>query len=714
MSTRYGRGLSAAQLRRNRQEILASDHEDADVIDAADDVDEDEDDMSEDQLEAMEDDEDEDEDSEDLEVMDDDEDDAEELDAMELMEALDEDDEDDDEDSDEDDEDEDEDLDDDDEDDDADDVDSMAIHGEDDEDDEDDEVDAESLSLAMDDDDEDSDAEDEEACGPMYAEDDDSDDDDDVTGGGMSMAMDDEDDEESDVSAEDEDSGDMVDDADDDDAASEESMTHAEDDDEDEDEDDDADDAEASPSGDTAREIDGLEPGVPAQTTFFGPPPDAGSSYAQYHCAGCGFEGMAAEPKGGATKADRNSMRRHVAHLADDADVSVELIRTAEGFNVRMTEGTPKRLKKLAKSVGGSYEVTGLNSQSFTVTGSAGAMYCPCCQTPMSVSAKIKTASLAGVQMDLHPVGRCRDHGVLYASGNDDTHVFCPICASETMSEGDSLVSVAVASMSDISSDERAMEKIEMQLHLAETQNPHWNVLYEGTPLARIELQSQDKPMELRELFTTAKYREATIGAMQRFGIGVALTTQKAHYYVAQANQAEQLKKASRRLKKASAKKLQAERDQYASNLFELIQIAAQAIDKNMFPEAGHPIKEAMADSLAEAGAHNPVAIVEDTFADGIFDSYVRNVLAKAQEFAELDPAELRGQIRMIQGATQQEPSTVRSASSGRTLGNRLARNSVAVRPSTQSKPARRAAATRKGRKEELKQKLNLGGASVR
>lgn len=720
MSRRFQPRVTAAELRANRQRILADDHEGAEVIDAMEDDDDllgDDDDEEVSEAEGDEIDDDLGGDAEDDDDEDDDDDDAELDEALSLLESMDEDEADlDDEESDDDDAD----------DDDADDVASMGIHGDDEEDDDeddeidlDDEDDDDDLELDAADllsgEDEDDDAEGDEACGPgMTADsddDDDDDDDEDVTGGDVSLTAedsDDDDDSEDDgvdagtqVSAED-------DEEEDDDAEGDESMTYAEGDDDDED--DDAEDGEASPSGPTTQEIDGLEPGKPAPTTFFGPPPDAGSSYANYRCAGCDFEGMAARPKARVTAATRRNIVRHVEKVADARGIEITAEKTSGGMRIHLADGTPKGFKKLANAVSGSYDVVDSKKSSFVVSAGTQDVHCPCCATPMSMTARVRTASLHGMEMDLKPVGRCASHGTLYAANSDDVHVFCTVCASETISEGEDTVTVPVASPDEIEDN----SNVEMTLHQADTQNPHWNVFANGTPLARIELQAQDRPMEIRDFFGTEDYRKATLGAIRSLGVRAAMKTQRATYYVAQANQAAEAKKVQKRLRKAAKRKVQAETGAYANDFINMLLVAHEGFEKNMFLDEGHPIKEAMAASLEDLGASDPISIVEDAFGDGVFAQYLEVVAAKADQMMQMDPMERRGQIRLIQGSAVQDVDNVpvtASAPSSRTLRDRLSRNSVGVRPSVS--PRSRSASSA-SRKEELKRSLNLGGANVR
>jgi hypothetical protein len=501
--------------------------------------------------------------------------------------------------------------------------------------------------------------------------------------------------------------GEDMDDATEEEGCGSDMMSAEEDEELDEDEDAEEEDAESGAGPFTSRKPTALTPGKPMPVTFFGPPPDAGSTVAFYRCAGCSYRGITVKPVVASASTSKD-IRRQIEPLAASYGLTVNFIRAGDDVVVKMTKGDKKMFASLREAAEGIFNVSKKNAASFVVSGSSN-VFCPVCSTTMHESHLPRTAAVSDRDIvDVSIVsGKCKQHGKMYTSDRNSVLGFCSRCAEDLEPENDE-VSVPVADVEDL--DEEVQEQdVEASLHQANTENPFWNVFYRGTPVARIELQAQEKPMQIREQFLSASYGKAVRQACARFGFVEAFESLNASQYVAKAATAKIIANTSSKIRKAATTVLESERKAMLDNFFNGFKLAMVGFDKNMFPTEGHPIKEILADALAEAGVSDPISVTEDVLASGCVAAYVEACVEKAGTFMQMDPRELSGQAAMITGGKTQVTSSASSLGSemrtGSDMRRRMAETSVPIQPTSSS------SYTREDRKAELRSRLNLGAS---
>ncbi len=175
-------------------------------------------------------------------------------------------------------------------------------------------------------------------------------------------------------------------------------------------------------------------------------------------------------------------------------------------------------------------------------------------------------------------------------------------------------------SMDDIEKEGISADAIDCRLYAAGSANPFWNVSVHGEPLARIDLQSQDRPEEIKALFVSPTYGEtiAKASAMVKGGLRAVLASSRARYFALKVDKTEIGKRIEASVK-ADADKVVAEKLGELQNKFiECMATAAIGFDRNFFP-GGNPLKDSFFQVLSQFGVENAkaVRIIEAAFADG-------------------------------------------------------------------------------------------------
>lgn len=219
--------------------------------------------------------------------------------------------------------------------------------------------------------------------------------------------------------------------------------------------------------------------------------------------------------------------------------------------------------------------------------------------------------------------------------------------------------------------------------------NPYWNVDIKGQPVARVYLQDQPKPEEIREVFCSADYHRGVAGAIEKVGLKPVLKQIKAHLWVNRLHETRFAKQVKAEVEASANAKVVATTKNLMRDLLERVAIVCAGMDKNFYREAGNPLKEALWGELHGFGITNPSPMIEAAFRKGS-TKYFETVLDKAIEYMEMEPKAL-AQVRKAIGeadvlapgdetaGAQLPDATPASPEEMPTLNQRLAASSVAI-----------------------------------
>jgi hypothetical protein len=246
--------------------------------------------------------------------------------------------------------------------------------------------------------------------------------------------------------------------------------------------------------------------------------------------------------------------------------------------------------------------------------------------------------------------------------------------------------------------------------------NPYWNIDVKGQPVARVYLQDQPKPEEIREVFCSADYHRGVAGAVEKVGLKPVLTQIKAHLWANKVHEATFAQKLKREAEAVASSKVTATTENLLKNLLRRVAVVCAGMDKNFYREVGNPLKEALWSEFHRFGIHNPSPIIEAAFRKGS-TPYFEAVLNKAVEYMEMSPNALAEIQKAIGDAdvlapgdtTQGDQLPDATPEEMPTLSERLAASSVALG----GIPAITGDAVG-DHKRALRQELSLGGAGPR
>lgn len=195
-------------------------------------------------------------------------------------------------------------------------------------------------------------------------------------------------------------------------------------------------------------------------------------------------------------------------------------------------------------------------------------------------------------------------------------------------------------SIDDLEKEGITAASVHCSLYAESGVNPFWNVTVHGEPLARIYLQDQDRPDEIKAVFTSAAYGEAVSKASEQVegGLRQLLIDANARYFTLQLDKVAVAQKA-KEVATAEAKKIVTERLTTLSDRFlESMATAALGMDRNFFP-GGNPLKLAISLHLQKLGmpVSQSVEVIEAAFADGSAD-YFKALAARANTLMAMEP----------------------------------------------------------------------------
>jgi hypothetical protein len=204
--------------------------------------------------------------------------------------------------------------------------------------------------------------------------------------------------------------------------------------------------------------------------------------------------------------------------------------------------------------------------------------------------------------------------------------------------------------------------------------NTDWIVLNHGEPLAKIALDDQATPEDIREAFLASGYAESVQDAMGEFGIKQTLADVKARFYVAAVRRTDLAKQIQSEIEQKVTASVATANDTYNENLLSKMLLAVEAESKNFFPETS-AFKGALVQAFKKAGIENGKQIVEETFLNHGLE-FFKNTLSKAAQWASFSPEAMKeieasvhgmGHRDVEYGDENEQTPSGRSASTGYT-----------------------------------------------
>jgi hypothetical protein len=249
-------------------------------------------------------------------------------------------------------------------------------------------------------------------------------------------------------------------------------------------------------------------------------------------------------------------------------------------------------------------------------------------------------------------------------------------------------------------------------LFAEDTVDPYWNIDIQGRPTATVHLADQPKPEETRELFVSENYFNGVAQAIARMGAAPVLKQINARFWTNEVDASE----LSKKIEAKYAEKYQEHINAVTDKLLHCIEIVNAGMDKNFFQDVDHPMKLSLYEVMSKYGipANDRMQIIESAFEAGA-TPYFKTVFEKAVEFVGMEPTALAQVEQAIGKAGVIKPEVDASfvaesdtdlsdPSTARTLSERLARTSVAINSGFEAQDP----------KSSLRASLGLGGASPR
>jgi hypothetical protein len=173
---------------------------------------------------------------------------------------------------------------------------------------------------------------------------------------------------------------------------------------------------------------------------------------------------------------------------------------------------------------------------------------------------------------------------------------------------------------------------VKLVLHDQKGDNPFWNVILAGNPVARVSLKDQPHPDEIVEAFVSNTYADNLAEAISKVGAKTVLDQIHARYYInafKESELAEKLRQElSDELNKGNKKALAKLKDDYS----DCIKLVLAGFNKNFFRDLNNPLKANLWSALDKYGVRNPSDIIESCFTDSA-DEFFNIVLTKAEDF---------------------------------------------------------------------------------
>jgi hypothetical protein len=273
-------------------------------------------------------------------------------------------------------------------------------------------------------------------------------------------------------------------------------------------------------------------------------------------------------------------------------------------------------------------------------------------------------------------------------------------------------------------------DDVVMTLHASASESPFWNVIIGGYPVASVHLSDQEDPETYRSVFVDPEtYANGVRQGMARFGVKPTLDKVNARYWVSAYHFSKEMEDARGRMADEQSKLVQSAVAKQAGEFTDLMLLAHEGMRKNFY-SIDDPLKWALGERLKLAGVRPEIietvveeslnmplsvegAAGEKTEKKAAISMYLETLIAKAQEYQQMDPKALEHISKQIVGS----PVRLRGGDgilpedASETLRERLARSSlplVSTRTWDDAEHLHGKPSARSGR-EELRARLQIG-----
>ena len=165
---------------------------------------------------------------------------------------------------------------------------------------------------------------------------------------------------------------------------------------------------------------------------------------------------------------------------------------------------------------------------------------------------------------------------------------------------------------------------IDMVLFGADTNNPTWAVFAKGSPVARIQLKSQDNAEEIREVFASEDYALNLVKHCAEAGLVDTLKKVSAEFW---ANHVSD-KEIADRYRSVAEAKIKEEKDaviaSFQKDFFNSVNTVVVGFNKNFFKGEGNALKNALLNNLVVAGLpeNTAASLIEKSFVESSSDFF--------------------------------------------------------------------------------------------
>lgn len=235
-----------------------------------------------------------------------------------------------------------------------------------------------------------------------------------------------------------------------------------------------------------------------------------------------------------------------------------------------------------------------------------------------------------------------------------------PIYVEEEISEESEEIPIApemdmVMPLMDLEGIGESAE-IDLALFGEASDNPHWVVFADGNPVAKIALQDQARPDEIKELFIKSSYKRSVKEAVAKMGIKEVLPSLKAKLYAETVRKNKMIAGLRGAERKKLAREFEARNAKMQESFLENIDLVLEAMQKNFILE--NPLKDALFTGMKAAGVHDPLRIIKNAFSKegrAFFDT----VIKKATEWGGMSKAARAELAQTVAGMKEFEPAGI-------------------------------------------------------
>jgi hypothetical protein len=212
-----------------------------------------------------------------------------------------------------------------------------------------------------------------------------------------------------------------------------------------------------------------------------------------------------------------------------------------------------------------------------------------------------------------------------------------------------------------------------------ETENPHWVLMAEGEPLAKVALADQEKPDTIRKHFTSAQYATSVVEMTKKFPVAKVMASIKARPYQAVVKATEAFEALDRKYKADATAAYQSKAAEFSDAFKTTMALVAEAQMKNYIP--GNPLKDALFTELKRACVADPVAVIERAFT-AAFVPYMEETVACTEKWMGMAPealADIKMRVNSMGPRPVQAQRQTTAAAPGTAVPTPSARGNVPI-----------------------------------